>query len=131
MAVISQRTYKIAHIHTNISIWIVDELTCNIPKNFVQDIVFYIPDINLSIWSGFCNHVKKYHQSHQAVQPYEVYIDSYRSANSGQSSGKRRFLSFVLLLYVFYCKSRKHFVRVKCKLVNIHACDTHHVANFW
>ena len=40
-----QRTYKIAHNHTNIWIRRVDELTSNVLRNFVQDIVFRIPDI--------------------------------------------------------------------------------------
>ena len=52
LTVFSQLTSKIAHIHTNICIRIVDELTCNIPKKFVQDVVLCIPDINFFVRSG-------------------------------------------------------------------------------
>ena len=55
----SERNYKIAHIHTIISIRMVHELTCNISKKFLQDITYSLYKFFCTIWIVSAIHLKK------------------------------------------------------------------------
>lgn len=82
-AVLSQQTYKISYIYTSISIRIINDLTCNILRNFVKNnLLSFIISIFLYEPACFFNHLSKISQSYQVVQRYEAYNYAHLKKNS-------------------------------------------------
>ena len=136
----SQRTYKIAHIHTNISIRLVNYLTCNIPRIFVRDIVCRIHDIifpsgKVISFIRQVKHTKPIHSfEHNPLAERrntgaEVKDEiakrllcwsrpSRQTVGKVQSNGNFKSFSFILgiLFYFILLKVEGHYVWVKCRL---------------